>query len=152
MAPATRRSFPWLRRGPEEGQGRWWRWGGLGWVGWGRDDFWGRQRCLTGLRGAVKTKPLINDIDQQKNRGKCDLHTAPVINALTDFFFPLPPPTLWNLISWVFKVREREFRLMSIDRCLSQTRIQSILLAGEGWNIPGQKTQFEVGLCIYVSL
>lgn len=110
MAPATRRSFPWLLMGG----------GGEVWercVGGRRgDDFWGWHWCLTGLRGAVKTKPLINAIDQQKNRGKCDLHTARVINALTDFFFLLtpPPPLKSDFLSFQSE-REREFRLMWID-------------------------------------
>ena len=39
----------------------------------------------------LKMEPLINAIDRQKNRGKCDLHTAQVINALTDFFLPFLP-------------------------------------------------------------
>lgn len=93
-----RRSFPVLLRdgGGREG---------------GKDDFWGRLRRLTELWAAVKMEPLINTIDQQKNKGECDLHTGRMINALTDFFSSL----LWNLISRVFKVRQREFRLMWID-------------------------------------
>lgn len=100
--------------------GYWWGVGGEVWEGCvgGRrgDDFWGWHWCLTGLRGAVKTKPLINAIDQQKNRGKCDLHTARVINALTDFFFLLtpPPPLKSDFLSFQSE-REREFRLMWID-------------------------------------
>lgn len=126
MAPATRRSFPWLLMGKG------------GWGGERRDDFWGWHWCLTGLRGAVKTKPLINAIDQQKNRGKCDLHTARVINALTDFFSHPPPSLKSDFLSFQ---SERERVQTNVDRLgLSQTRIQSILLDGEGWSIAGETT------------
>lgn len=40
-------------------------------------------------RSAVKTNLLINPIDQSKNRGRCHLHTAGAIDALTDFSSPL---------------------------------------------------------------
>lgn len=114
--------------------GYWW---GRGVGGW-RDDFWGWHWCLTGLRGAVKTKPLINAIDQQKNRGKCDLHTARVINALTDFFSHPPPSLKSDFLSFQ---SERERVQTNVDRLgLSQTRIQSILLDGEGWSIAGETT------------
>lgn len=39
-------------------------------------------------QSAVKTNLLINPIDPSKNRGKFDLHTAGMINALTDFSSP----------------------------------------------------------------
>lgn len=117
---------------------------------WERDghrgeDFWGWQQCLTGLRGAVKTKLLINAIDQKKSQ--MWFAYSPTDQCINRFFFL---SLHWNLISWVLKVRERV--QTNVDRLgLSQTRIQSILLAVEGWNIAGQKTRSHVGLCIYVS-
>lgn len=84
-----------------------------------------RSTALTGFQSAVKTNPLINPIDQSKNRGKCDLHTQSMINALNDFSF------FQNQISSLFKVRQRV--QANADRCwVVPTRIQSILLCTKG--------------------
>lgn len=80
------------------------------------------------LRSAVKTKLLINPIDHFKNRGKCDLHTAGMINALTDFFFSPP-----NLISSVLKWRRgREGDLMPIDLLLCRWECKAFYYALKG--------------------
>lgn len=81
-------------------------------------------------------EPLINTIDQQKNKGECDLHTGRMINALTDFFFLSPLKSDFPSFQ-----SETEGVQTNVDRLfLSQTGIQSILLASEGGNIPGHKT------------
>lgn len=85
-------------------------------------------------RSAVKTNLLINPIDQSKNRGKCDLHTAGTIDALTDFSSPLFSP---NLIFSVFKVRERESSLMPIDPPLHRREYKAFYYAEKGRNILG---------------
>lgn len=82
------------------------------------------------LRSAVKTNLLINPIDRFENRGKCDLHTAGMINALTDFFFFFFPP---NLISSVLKeVKEREGDLMPIDPLLCRRECKAFYYALKG--------------------
>lgn len=54
-----------------------------------------------------------------------------MINALTDFF-PTPTPQKSDFLSFQ---SERKRVQTKVDRSdLSQTRIQNILLAGEGWN------------------
>lgn len=85
-------------------------------------------------QSAVKTNLLINPIDQSKNRGKCDLHTAGTINALTDFSSPFFSP---NLISSVFKVRERESGLMPIDPPSHRHEYKAFYYAAKGRNILG---------------
>lgn len=78
------------------------------------------------LRSAVKTNLLINPIDRFKNRGKCDLHTAGLINALTDFFFPTQ---IWFPLFW----SEGEGGRPDAHRSAAvQTRMQSVLLCTEG--------------------
>lgn len=60
-----------------------------------------------------------------------------MINALTDFF-PTPTPQKSDFLSFQ---SERKRVQTNVDRSdLSQTRIQNILLAGEGWNSSREDT------------
>lgn len=79
------------------------------------------------LRSAVKTNLLINPIDRFENRGKCDLHTAGMINALTDFFFSPPKSDFLRFWSEGEGGRRDAHRSAAV-----QTRMQSVLLCTEG--------------------
>lgn len=79
------------------------------------------------LRSAVKTNLLINPIDRFKNRGKWDLHTAGMINALTDFFPPRPKSDFL-----CFEVKEREGDPMPIDLLLCRRECKAFYYALKG--------------------